>query len=180
MAMLRVYGSSSGSSRNPPVLSLWELRKVWLRVDSADGCRVERNMTVVTPPGEGELVVDCCLGDDVSADDDWPIVISWEEIGDLLRNEFEVYDFYPGENWLDPRDWPIIPESQCLCGHDIEPGEVYYRICYGEAGRKIDRSWVEWEIRLHPHCVPGFFELITGGAFFEDHNDYLSRRDVPA
>lgn len=128
----------------------------------------------------------CCLTvskrmiDWEPVDDSWPIILPWEMIGDFLRNEFGIYEFIETDYILAPDEWPVNEDMVCMCGKPA-CDDIHYLLQYGRDNDPYmgQPYWVEWEMWVHPYCLPGFFEMITGGTFYEDECEWMGYRDDP-
>lgn len=111
--------------------------------------------------------------------DGYPVMVDLRYIGEFLTEEAGMRDFIETGYVMQAQDWPLHNYPECLCGDTCE-GDTHYLLQLGADDFTVgDEDWEEWELAVHKPCLPGFFELLTGGVFIADQEDWLRYRDDP-
>lgn len=112
--------------------------------------------------------------------DGYPVLVELDNLSEFLSMELGIYQFRHSDILMVPEDWPVTEYPTCLCGHGcLGDDHFILQLGDGEDQDIEDLYWPEWSISLHKTCMPGFFELITGGKFIEDKEEWLGNRDDP-
>ena len=111
--------------------------------------------------------------------DGYPVWVDLRDVREFLVSEAAIHNFFLSGYLMQPQDWPAPDYPECLCGLPVE-GDDHFLLQLGADDLTVgEEDWAEWEIGLHLHCMPGFFEVLTGGRFIGDREEEVAYRDDP-